>query len=111
MAQRKQWTAQEKLNIVLQGLRGDVKISELCNDHGITQAMYYEWKNLLLTQGTRIYERGDVDHERERLEKENRKLKETIGELHVELKKNDWQPGGGGARGSYTWTCCLKSKG
>ena len=64
-----------------------MKISELCNDHGITQAMYYEWKNLLLTQGTRIFERGGVDHERERLEKENRKLKETIGELHVELKK------------------------
>jgi transposase len=90
MAQRKQWTAQEKLNIVLQGFREDVKISELCNDHGITQDMYYEWKNLLLTRGTRIFGRGGADHERERLEKENRKLKETIGELHVEQKKNDW---------------------
>ncbi len=52
--------------------------------------MYYEWKNLLLSQGTRIFERGGIDHEQERLEKENRKLKETIGELHMELKKNDW---------------------
>ena len=51
-----------------------------------------KWKNLLLTQGTRIYERGGVDHERERLEKENRKLKETIGELHVELKKTTGSP-------------------
>ena len=90
MAHRKQWTPQEKLNIVLQGLRGTVKISELCNEHGITQAMYYEWKNLLLSQATRIFERGGIDHEQERLEKENRKLKETIGELHMELKKNDW---------------------
>ena len=46
--------------------------------------------NLLLSQGTRIFERGGIDHEQERLEKENRKLKETIGELHMELKKNDW---------------------
>ena len=52
--------------------------------------MYYECKNLLLMQGARLFERGGVDHERERLEKENRKLKETIGELHVELKKNEW---------------------
>ena len=64
-----------------------MKISELCNDYVITQAMYYEWKNLLLMQGTRIYERSGVDHERECHEKENRRLKETIGELHVELKK------------------------
>ncbi len=68
-----------------------MKISELCNDHGITQAMYYEWKNLLLPQRTRIFECGGIDHERERLEKENSRLKETIGELHVELKKTGSQ--------------------
>lgn len=90
MTQRKQWTAQEKLAIVLQGMSGNVKISELCNDHGITQAMYYAWKSLLMSQGTKIFERGGIDHEQQRLERENKKLKETIGELHMELKKNDW---------------------
>ena len=90
MTQRKQWTAQEKLNIVLQGMSGNVRICELCNDHGITQAMYYTWKNMLLSQGTKIFERGGIDHEQQRLERENKKLKETIGELHLELKKNDW---------------------
>ena len=51
MTHRRQWTPQQKLNIVLQGMSGNVKVSELCNEHGITQAMYYEWKNLLMTQG------------------------------------------------------------
>ncbi len=48
--------------------------------------MYYEWKNLLLSLGTRIFGYGSINHEQDRLEKENRKLKETIGELHMELK-------------------------
>lgn len=92
MTQRKQWTAQEKLAIVLQGMSGNVKISELCNDHGITQAMYYAWKSLLMSQGTKIFERGGIDHEQQRLERENKKLKETIGELHMELKKTTGSP-------------------
>jgi transposase-like protein len=90
MGGKRQWTGKEKLAIVLQGLRGDRSISELCNEHGITQGMYYKWRDQLLSDGAKLFERGGVDHARERLEHENRKLKETIGELTVELKKNDW---------------------
>lgn len=43
--------------------------------------------NQLLTDGAKLFERGGADHVRERPEHENRKLKETIGELTVELKK------------------------
>lgn len=90
MSTKKQWTGKEKLAIVLQGLKGDRSVSELCNDHGITQGMYYKWRDQLLSDGARLFERGGVDHARERLERENRKLKEAIGELTIELKKNDW---------------------
>ena len=91
MGAKKQWTGKEKLAIVLQGLKGDCSISTLCNDHGITQGMYYnKWRDQLLSDGAKLFERGGVDHARERLEHENRKLKETIGELTVELKKNEW---------------------
>lgn len=90
MSAKKQWTGREKLAIVLQGLKGDRGISELCNEHGITQGMYYKWRDQLLSDGAKLFERGGVDHVRERLEHENRKLKETIGELTVELKKNEW---------------------
>ena len=85
-ARKKQWTGRKKLAIV----EGRVPDSELCNEHGISQGMYYKWRDQLLTDGAKLFERGGVDHARERLERENRKLKETIGELTIELKKNDW---------------------
>lgn len=87
MGIKKQWTGKEKLAIVLQGLKGECSVSELCNAHGITQGMYYKWRDQLLTDGAKLFDRGGVDRVRERLEHENRKLKETIGELTVELKK------------------------
>ena len=49
--------------------------------------MYYKWRDQLLSDGAKLFERGGVDHARERLDHENRKLKETIGELTIELKK------------------------
>ena len=84
---KKTWTGQEKLAIVLQGLRGNCRISELCNEHGITQGMFYRWRDQLLNDGAKLFAHGGVDHEVERLQRENRKLKETIGELTMELKK------------------------
>ncbi len=39
---KKTWTGQEKLAIVLQGLRGNCRISELCNEHGITQGLFLQ---------------------------------------------------------------------
>ena len=75
MSTKKQWPGQEKLAIVLQGLKGECSISELCNEHGITQGMYYKWRDQLLTDGAKLFDRGGVDHIRERLERENRRLK------------------------------------
>lgn len=66
---------QKKLAIVLQGLKGGCCVRELCNDHGITQGIYCKWRNQLLTDGAKLFERGGVDRARERLEHENRKLK------------------------------------
>jgi len=90
MSTKKQWTGKEKLAVVLQGMRCERSISELCNEHGLTQSMYYKWRDQLLSDGAKLFDRGGVDHVRDRLERENRKLKETIGELTIELKKNDW---------------------
>ncbi len=86
---RKNWAAQEKFQIVMSGLKGR-KVVELCNEHGISQGQYYKWRDVLLNGGTKLFERGGVDKEKERLEKQNRKLKETVGDLTMELKKNDW---------------------
>lgn len=64
MGIKKQWTGKEKLAIVLQGLKGECSVSELCNAHGITQGMYYKWRDQLLTDGAKLFDRGGVDRVR-----------------------------------------------
>ena len=87
---RRQWTPEEKLKIVVEGLSGTISISELCNRYQITQTQYYQWIDKLLGDGHKVFTRGGIDKETDRLEKENKKLKGIIGDLTVELKKNDF---------------------
>ena len=107
---RQNRTPQEKFTIVLEGLRGDDgsiaaslfrpherggnylrgdygSIAALCNAYGITQTDFYRWRDILMEDGSRLFERGGVDRERQRLEDENHKLREAVGSLTMELKK------------------------
>jgi transposase-like protein len=45
------WTAQQKIEIVLAGLRGDRSIKEVCRDHEIAETLYYGWRDKLLEGG------------------------------------------------------------
>jgi transposase-like protein len=87
---RRKWTANEKLQIVLEGLSRTCSVAELCTRHQISQGQYYAWKDKLFNDGAKLFDHGGVDRQTERLEAENRRLKEIIGDLTVELKKNDW---------------------
>jgi transposase len=42
-ATRKQYSSEEKIRIVLDGLRGEDRIAELCRREGISQGIYYKW--------------------------------------------------------------------
>ena len=86
---RRKWTAQQKLQIVIQGLGGNVSVGELCNRHQIGQAQYYKWKDRLLKDGSKVFNHGGPDREADRLRREIVKLKSIIGDLTVELKKSD----------------------
>jgi transposase len=50
---RRQYSAEEKIRIVLEGLRGEENISELCRREGITASMYYGWSKEFLEAGKR----------------------------------------------------------
>ncbi len=91
---RRQWTSKEKLTIVLQGLKGEVSVAGLCNEHQISQSQYYKWRDRLLADGTKIFDHGGPDRAEQRLQKEVRKLKSIIGDLTVELKKSEYEDGG-----------------
>lgn len=85
---RRQWNNQQKLQIVLEGLRGQMSIAEICNKHEIGQGQYYKWRDMLLNGADKIYI-PDRDKEKERMHKKIEKLNQHIGELTVELKKTE----------------------
>ena len=58
MGMKKQWTGREKLALVLEGLKGECRISELCNEHGISKGRYYKWRDKMLADGAKLFERG-----------------------------------------------------
>jgi transposase len=89
---RKRWAADEKLRIVLLGVRGDVEISELCRQEGIHPARYYGWRKQLMSSADKVFSsrEGRGSAREQRLEAENRRLKAVIAEItaeNLELKK------------------------
>ena len=50
-ATRRQFSAEEKIRIVLEGLRGEDSIAELCRKEGIAQNLYYRWSKEFLEAG------------------------------------------------------------
>ena len=52
-ATRKQYSAEEKIRIVLDGLRGEDSIAELCRREGISQGVYYKWSKDFMEAGKR----------------------------------------------------------
>jgi len=50
-ATRKRYSAEEKIRIVLSGLRGEDSIAELCRREGIAQSLYYSWSKEFLEAG------------------------------------------------------------
>lgn len=86
----RKWTPKEKLSIVLEGLKANISIAELCSRHQISQTQYYKWRDRLLAEGEKLFSHGGPDKAEERLQNENRKLKTIIGELTVELKKSEY---------------------
>src|SRR4051812_12563495 len=45
------WTAQQKLEIVLAGMRGDRSVRDVCREHGISETLYYGWRDKILEAG------------------------------------------------------------
>ena len=100
---RRHHSAEEKIRIVLEGLRGEDTIAELCRREGIAQSLYYKWSKEFLEAGKsrlagdtkRQASSGEVDGLRD----ENEQLKQAVADLLLKnrvLKKsvtgleNEW---------------------
>ena len=94
-ATRKQYSAEEKIRIVLAGLRGEDSIAELCRREGINQNLYYRWSKEFLEAGKKRLAgdtaREATSEEVKGLRREAVELKEVVAELTLEnrlLKKS-----------------------
>jgi transposase-like protein len=85
------WTAEEKLAMVLEGIKGARPVAEICREHQIAQSQYYQWRDRLLEGGKRALTNG-VPNTEEALKREVEKLQRLIGKQAVAielLKKTD----------------------
>ena len=100
-ATRRNYSAEEKIRIVLEGLRGEDSIAELCRKEGINQNLYYRWSKEFLEAGKRrlagnVVREATTD-EVKNLRQETLGLKEVVAELLLEnrlLKKSVLGDGG-----------------
>ncbi len=88
---RRKFSAEEKIRIVLEGLKGEVSISELCRREGIAANLYYRWSKDFLEAGKKRLS-GDTVREAtssdvSNLRDENGQLKQLVAELSM---KNRW---------------------
>jgi len=89
-ATRKQYSAEEKIRIVLDGLRGEDSIAGLCRREGISQGIYYKWSKDFMEAGKRRLAgdtaRAATTDEVKDLRRESRDLKEVVAEQTLELQ-------------------------
>ena len=94
-ATRRRFSADEKIRIVLEGLRGELPITELCRIESIQPSVYYKWSKAFLDAGknglTRDTRRDATTVEVRRLKEENDALKKAVAETVLDnqrLKKS-----------------------
>src|ERR1700761_482484 len=94
-ATRRQYSAEEKIRIVIAGLRGEDSIAELCRKEGINQNLYYRWSKEFLEAGKKRLAgdtaREATSEEAKGLQTEAQQLKELLAEVLLEnrlLKKS-----------------------
>ena len=89
-ATRRHFSAEDKIRIVLDGLRGEDSIAELCRKEGIAQSLYYVWSKEFLEAGKRRLAgdtaRAATTDEVKDLRRESTALKEVVAEQALELR-------------------------
>lgn len=92
---RKKYSAEDKIRIVIEGLKGEMTVAELCRKEGISQSLYYKWSKEFLEAGKQRLagntKRQADSEEVKDLKQENEQMKLLIAELSLKnrvLKKS-----------------------
>jgi len=90
-ATRRRFAAEEKIRIVLEGLRGQIPVAELCRREGIAPTVYYRWSKDFLEAGknglTRDTKRSATTDEVHSLRGENESLKQVLAEAILDVQR------------------------
>lgn len=81
---RRNWTADEKLAIVLEGLKEKRPVAEICREHQISQTLYYRWRDKFLEAGKRGLANGTGNENVYQTEIE--KLQKIIGKQAIQIE-------------------------
>ena len=90
-ATRRKFRDDDKIRIVLEGLRGEISVSQLCRREGISRSLYYQWSKAFLEAGknglTVDTKRDATRVEVERLKDENEALKKALAETILDVQR------------------------
>jgi transposase-like protein len=93
---RRRFTPEEKVSIVLEGLRGETQVSVVCRRHGISTGQFYQWRDTLVRGAKEAFSRrgrprgnGELERFREELGKKDRVIVEMTEEL-LKVKRGLW---------------------
>jgi transposase len=92
---RRKFNSEERIRIILEGLKGEDSIAAICRREGIAPSVYYKWSKAFLQAGKRRL-KGDTIREADsdevsELRRENEQLKQLVAELSLKnrvLKKS-----------------------
>jgi transposase len=79
MKEKRNWSPKEKLEIVLEGIKSENGISEICRRRGVSTVQYYQWKEKLVRSAGEIYKHGRT----------GLMTKQKEGKLEEKLKTKD----------------------
>ena len=87
---RRKFNPEEKISIILEGLKGEESIAAICRREGIAPSLYYKWSKTFLQAGKRRL-KGDTIREANsdevtEIRKENEQLKQLVAELSLKAR-------------------------
>lgn len=88
--QKKVWSAEQKLTIVLTVLKEQASVGEVSREHGVAESLVHKWKTQFLEHGKAAFKHGNSRPPDKALQAENEQLKKVLGEKVLEneiLKK------------------------
>lgn len=96
MAKNKKWSASAKFKIVVEAIKGEVTLNELCNRYEVSPSQVSAWKKKFLEDGQELFNKNSDKSTNKALAESARKQKElyqTIGQLTVErdFLKKSWK--------------------